>query len=76
MPRRQKAETSEVQAERIRRQKVSGDRRVALQGYSGQGSPCTRENDEDQGQRACRLPGNGDAAVFADGDSMRGGILV
>ena len=43
-----KAETPEVQAERIRRQKISGDRPVALQGrrvtvtVGGQGSAGTR----------------------------------
>ena len=26
--------------------------------------------------KACRLLGDGDAAVFADGDRIRGGILV
>ena len=72
-----KAKTSEVQAERIRRRRVSGDRRVNPPGtsdtdHSGQGSPSTRGNDAEQGQRACQLLGNGDAAVFADGNRIRG----
>ena len=65
-------------AERILRQRITGDRRVAPAGvsdtdHSGQGSP--RENDEEQDQRVCRLLGYGDAAVSADGECIRGGIL-
>ena len=49
---------------------------VTASDHSRQGSPCTRENDEEQGQRARRLPGDRDAAVLADGDSVRGHALV
>ena len=75
-----KTETSEVQAERIRHQRscvVTAWSLFTGAGYTdhrGQGSPCSREkNDEEQGQHTRRLPGDGDAAVFADGDSGQGG---
>ena len=76
-----KTETSEVQAARIRQQRSHGDSLAALQGRHIQitvdkGLPCTRENDEEQGQRACRLLGDRDVAVLDDTDSVRGGTLV
>ena len=51
-----KLETSEVQAERIGCQRSRGDSLAALghtdTDHNRQGSPRTRENDEEQGQRA------------------------
>ena len=71
-----KTETSEVQAERIRHQRSRGDSLAALQERRVQITVDrylhARENDEEQGQRARRLLGDRDAAVFADGDSVRG----
>ena len=48
------------------RRSARSRRGVGSKGHNGQGSRCTRKDDEKQSQRAGRLPGHGDAAVFAD----------
>ena len=76
-----KEETSEVQAERIQRQRRSGNRRVALHGRRvmitrGQGSAGTRENAPEKGQWSSRLPGDRNVAMSPDTDRVPGGTLV
>ena len=66
-----KEEPPEVEAERIQRQRRSGDGRVALDGYDlgGQGSADTKQDVPEQGQRACRLTVDCNAPVLIDENS-------
>ena len=72
-----KEETSEVQAERIRRQRRSGDRRVAHQGRRVMITvDKVLQDAPEQSQWSSRLSGNRNAAMSSDRDHLRGGTLV
>ena len=78
--RRLEPNAKKVMTTKWRRQRC-GERLAAHQGRHFQitvdrSSTHSREDDEEEGQRARRLPGDGDAAVYADGDCVRGGVLV
>ena len=76
-----KTETSEVQAERTRYQRSRGDNLVALHGRRIQITVDrvlrARVNImKNKAKGPADLPRDGDAAVLADGDSVRGDMLV
>ena len=65
-----------MQAERIRRQRVSGDRRVALQGRRVLITVDNVLQVQGKLMRNKALFCQEDVAVYADGDRIRGGMLV